>query len=503
MMTERPFAAACIVLAAFAAGAVGTAAAELVADGLVRVLLAVSVAGLGVGALALSAGRPWTPPVLPGVGAGLVVFGAFLAGGASFGVSSPYLVILLAFGLPALAALATRVVAGFGVLAPIVVVLLMVTASAGQNAVSLTMLAVAVAGGAVMLAAPAVLAGAVPGDLAGATAGTAVAIAGLGASPLGALVDPRLLLRPPAAVVFGAVAVAAVLLMVAVARRDLAGGLLAASVFVLAPASVAHVVVPAVVAVVALVAVRVPAVRSALVGVPGALRADRPTDAAATAACAVVAATGLVLVVLALPDWPVTGFLVGFVLLVAGLLAYFLPGSHGAALSVVTLVALLLALRDAGPGVVVLAVVFLPLSHRHPRPPVFAATAFLLLGLDFGDATGWLVLLVGAVAAVLALWGPFVAVGQAVGTVALAMSAFGPAPTGWQAALTVLALVLVVSTARRPSAALAVAAAVTVFDGLRLVGPDPARLAVVTWCLVVAAVALVVAALAASRAVRV
>jgi len=493
---ERPFAAASAVLAAFALGAAVTAAFELLGNDAVRVLLALFVAGVGLGVLAVRADHEWTRafgrPVLRGVGVGLVVLGAYLAGGA-FGLPSPYVVALVALAL-----LATRALASFGVLAPIVVALLMVAASAGQTAVSLTMLVVAVVGVVVVLAAPA---GAAWGDLAGATAGMAVTVAvGLGTSSLVvAGVSARLPRQPSGGILVAIVVVAAVLLMVAMVRRDLVSGLLAGSVLVVSPESVALAVVSATVAVVALLAVRVPAVRSALVGVPAALRPSRPSDAAATAACAVVAATALVLAALALGNV----LLIVFALVVAGALAYFLPGSHGAALSVVTLVALLLALRDVSSGLVALAIavaVALPLLRRHPRPPVFAAAAYLLLGvlgqlLDLPSA-GWFVvlllplLLVGVPAAVLALRGPHVAVGQALGTLVLAMSAvllagrtgaLTLAPTdsyhlralGTPAAIValtvmVLALVLVVSTARRPSPALAVAAVAAVFGGLRL-----------------------------------
>jgi len=611
----EPVAAAFAVLAALVLGMAAVAASGLIADHVLRFVLAIGVATVGlVVARAARADhrrtRAFGRPVLRGAGSGLVVLGAYLLGNTLVGMllpdrvtpdslPSPYLVVLLAHGLPALAALAVAVTvsrawtAGAGVLLPVVVALLMIVASAGPTEVSLAMLAVAAAGCAVALAAPA---RATWGDLAGATAGMAVTFAyGAGTSPLGVLAmvelgAPPAQLRPvgvpdadaQVAIVFGAVVVATVLVLVAVARRHLAGGLLAGSVFLMSTAAAyggylredllgTFALVPAVLAVVALVALRVPRVRSALAAVPAALRAHRPSGATAAAACAVVAATALVvLAVRGLPEWPVTGALIVLALLIAGALAYFLPAPTGAALAVVTLLAVAVAhpwarlARDVSPGTYALielataAAAALPLLFRHPRPSVFAAAAYLLLDTLSGmlaallgvagsqpsaDPTGPVVvlllplLLVGLPAAVLALRGPHVAVGQALGALVLGMSAFLPlklshaalsdgaltvvldplTPTdsshatyllrglGTPAALValtlmVLALVLVASTARRPSAPLAAAAAVTLFGGLRLVTALVGSAdELFTWCLVVAAVALVVAALAAAR----
>jgi hypothetical protein len=262
-----------------------------------------------------------------------------------------------------------------------------------------------------------------------------------------------------------------------------------------------------------------------------------------------VAAAAVVFVVLAMPvfGWPawVQGAIALVVLVAAGALGYWLPGTPGTAGSIVALLGLglgspwarLLAGTWASAsqteriitGVLDLgaaAALAWYLTRRHPRPAVFAAAAYTLAGsaaaflgpllfdADYFTAGAppfrsdlapvaivALPLLLLALAAIAAVVRGHLAVGQAVGAVAIAVAGFLPlkvligqftggsvdgyalqvaldpfTPTDWLQTSTafrevtgpvlvavlvmvLLALVLATSLARRPSAALAGAVA--------------------------------------------
>jgi hypothetical protein len=471
-------------------------------------LIAVAVAAVGAG-LSLLPGVP----LGRAIGTGLLVFGVHLLGVALTGVAAPRDragVALLLTGLTALAALGLAVtrmrvwLVVAGVLVPVTAVAAFVPAGAGRTGVSAALLVVAVLFTAVVVAAPR---GAAWGDLAGAAAATAATFAfGAGSAPVGALFRlPWVAFEagpPPHGLAAAAFLVAVVLVLLAVARRDPATGLLAALVVTQPAATSAPVVLPVLVpvAVVALVAVRVPAVRSALAAVPVALRRGSPPAARAAAWAAAVAAAALVAATLPFPGVPALVALV-----VAGPLAHFLPTGAGSALAVVAMVGLALArpwhhlVAEAG---VAGALAFLtavaaiwPLTRRHPTPAVLAAAAYLLLVvlpravvLDGAPVVALLfpLVLLGVPSAVLAVRPRTAPGAQAVGAVVLGAAVLLPAAvsrpvasgplvptlardlTGGSGAstavvLTLVALVfaLVVSTAWRPSAPLAVAAALT------------------------------------------
>lgn len=438
---------------------------------------------------------PFGTPVVRGIGSGLIVLGVYLFASAlmvwvAVGSNAErVLLVLVLYVPPALAALllaATGMRVWTGAAGILVVAVAATVAGmivGNQLTMAIPMLVVAVLLTVAAVVAPA---GASWGDLVGAAAATATTYAaGIGFSLVGALVLQQVpgwnaaeLVLPATFVqvvcTFGAVLLATVLILVATARRDPATGLVAASVVVL-PTSVVllsfdtwrpYVWVPLVVLVVALVGLRVPAVRAALAAVPSALRERRPSGATTAAACAVVA--GAALVVFAVrglaeldASWRLTGVLAAALLLVAGALAYFLPGVAGAALAVVALVGLFLARPWANllldgptePGTGVLGMVELAtalaaawaLGSRHARPAVLAAAAYLLLGTlpdvlapllglsgdRSPDPTGHaavLVLplvLVGLPAAVLS-WGRPAARWQAVGAVVLGATVLLP-----------------------------------------------------------------------------
>jgi hypothetical protein len=331
------------------------------------------------------------------------------------------------------------------------------------------------------------------GNLAAAAGAMAAGYAfGAGSSPFGTLgagqagtqtVDPN-----PAGALDGAVGdvilalaliVAAVLVLVAVLRRDVAGGILAGSVFTVIPIFAGAerldfatpwvgTGVAALVVVAALAAARLPAVRA---GFARLIAAARSAGAPAAAACGAVIAVALVVfVVQTLPLFDVEPWVQGVLglvlLLVAGALAYALPGTAGAAAAVAVLVGLQLfslwprllwafwegqrvgyVLSGILGFVTAVAAAWL-FTARHRRVAVTAAAAYVLAGslaafigaLAAGGefdphAAGSTVAVVAlvlplfliGVAAAIAAWGTrFVAHGQAVGAVVLAAGGFLP-----------------------------------------------------------------------------
>lgn len=441
-VVTRPFAPPLVVAAALVFGWAVALGVDGLRGGTVRVLVAVGVAAVGAGVALL----PDVGLVGRGAGTGLVVLGAGLAGTT---LGEPGLV--LAVVLAGLACTGMPVwISGAGVFVAVVLP-------------DAALLAVAAVLTVVVVGAPA---RAWWGDLAGAAAGMAVV----------------------SQTSVAAVAIAAVLLMAAVVRRDLVAGLLAATVLVV-PAS-AHVWPLVVVVVVALVAIRVPRVRALVTRLP-ALRGTRP--AYATAGAAVVAAGGLAWIALHLQ----IGWLTLVAALVAAALGHWLPVPSGPALAVVALVVLGVARPfDVAVLDLLTVLVAVPLLLRHPVPPVFAAAAYLVLrGVPWLDPVVPLAV-VGGAAAVLAFGRRTAATGQAIGAVVLGTVAFGPfigLPDVREPLLLVLVFVLGVSTGWRPSAPLAVTAALALY-ALTTSADVPVVLA-----LLVAAAALAVAAVFANR----
>lgn len=393
-----------MVAAALVFGAAVVVGFASVTGDVVRVLVAVAVAAVGVGVRLL----PDADGTVRTVGTALVAVGAGLLGS----VADPDLV---RYGLPALVLLALAATgppvwaSGAGVLVVLAV-----------SPVPLLAILPAV----VVVFAPR---RARWGDFAGAVAGAAL----LGeVSVVAALV-------------------AAVLLMTAAVRRDLVTGLLAVTVLV--TPEPAHAWPLAGIVVLALVAIRFPRVRDLVT------RGIRPAYAAAGAA--VVAASGLVGIALQVQ----VGWLTLVTALVAAALGHWLPVPAGPALAVVALVALGVARPFDAPVLDLLTVlVAVPLLVRHPTPPVFAAAAFLVLRV-----VPWVdpvvpVLIVGVVAAALAFGRTTAAIGQAVGAVVLGAVALGPTEVR-EPALLVLVFALGVSTGWRPSAPLAVTAALALY----------------------------------------
>jgi hypothetical protein len=458
-------------IAALLFGAAGTTALLAVSEGIATLLVAVVVAIVGVAVAAI--------PAVRGAGVGLTVLGAHLVGVAVVAVAGVAPILYaLAYGLPMIAMVVFAVrgvlacATGAGLLLPVVV---LIGATSGTVAVAdTTSLAVGMLVGAVVLTVVVVVAPdrAWWGHLAGAAAATSATVAfGMGGSPVEALITFRWpAVATPAgqiAIMTGALAVAAVLVMVAAIRRDVVTGLVAATVFAApvldavtgavtgrpapAPTHIAMAVPLAVVIVVAVLAVRLYPLRGWLAEAPGALRGRTPTSATTAAAAAAVVACALVaFTVQALPALGVGGSPQGAMilaaLLVAGALAHFLPAPAGAATAVVTLVGFAVtwpwARLVASPGVTVLVevattvVVVGVLVRRHPQPAVFAAAAYLVIGtlarlLGYAGAWPFAVLvlpllLVGLPAALLAWQERTARVALAVGAVVLGAAMYLP-----------------------------------------------------------------------------
>jgi hypothetical protein len=449
---------------------------------------------------------------LRGIGTSLAVLGAYLAGLAALAMAvsggllddadsgSVFLVVFLVYGTPALALLVLAATgmrawtAGAGAVSTMLVVLVMNAANASVAAVSITMLVAAVALALVVLRAPAESAW---GNVAAAAGAMAAGYAfGAGTSPFGTLgagqagtqtVDPNpagaLDVTVGGVVLALALIVTAVLVLVAVVRRDVAGGILAGSVVTIVPAFAGPTsmiltarwvgvgvvaLVVALVVVTALVAARLPAVRA---GFTRLIAAARSAGAPAAAACgAVIAVALVVLVVQTLPLFAFEPWVQGVIglalLLVAGALAYALPGAAGAAAAVAVLIGLHLfpvwprllwafwegaragfALSGVLTFVTAVAAAWLFMA-RHRRVAVSAAAAYVVAGsgaylisaLAVGsqvdsasDAATVAVVamvlplfLIGVVAAVAAWSTRFAAYGQAVGAVVLAAGGFLP-----------------------------------------------------------------------------
>jgi len=316
---RAPAASAFVVLAALLAGAGALAVSSVSGSGFLRLAIAVVLVGGGYWVtrsvrdgqqpFALAIGRP----VLRGIGTSYVLLGAYLGGLALLTASipdgavidgdsagpSPTVVILMVYGIPALALLALATTgmrawtAAAGALLPMIAVLLMAQAGAATAVVSVTMLVVAAALTVVVTRIPA---DETWGNLASAAAAMATSFAfGAGSSPFGTLGTTQLAGAPesgPAGqlsagalivVLGGSLLIAAFLVLLAIARHDLAGGLLAGSIFTLPPvllstwlppgsrwpteAVVALAGAPALIALVAVLAIRLPDFREAIIAV--------------------------------------------------------------------------------------------------------------------------------------------------------------------------------------------------------------------------------------------
>jgi len=328
-----PVASAVVVLATFFVGAGALAVSSVMSSNVGRLVIAVVLVVVGwlvtrpardqLHSLTLAIGSH----VLRGAGTALVVLGAYLGGLAALTASipdepiligesaglSPDAVVLMVYGIPTLALLAVATTgirawtAGAGAALPMIAVLLMANGGAGTEVVSVTML---VAGLVLAVLVVRTRGGSPWGDLASAAAAMATSFAfGAGTSPFGTLGATQLAGAPetgPAgrlsagaliAVLAGSLLVAAVLVLVSVARRDLAGGVLAGSIFAMPPvllatwlppgarwpteALVALAGVPAVVAIIGMVAIRIPRVRDALIAAlpgPAPATVDREPD---------------------------------------------------------------------------------------------------------------------------------------------------------------------------------------------------------------------------------
>jgi hypothetical protein len=319
---DRPRAAgasAFVVVAGLLVGAGAVAASSVLGSDLLRLAIAlVLVVG---GALLARPARDERHSlvvaiggaVLRGIGTSYVLLGAYLGGLAILTASipdgtvlsgepdgpSPTVTILMVYGIPALAllALATTGIrawtAAAGALLPMIVVLIMAQGGASTAIVSVTMLVIGLALTVVVIRSPA---DATWGNLASAAAAMATSFAfGAGTSPFGTLGATQLAGAPEASpagrlsasalivVLAGALLVAALLLLIAIARRDVAGGIIAGSIFTMPPvllatwlppgsrwpteATVALAGVPALIALAAVLAIRLPGLREAIIAV--------------------------------------------------------------------------------------------------------------------------------------------------------------------------------------------------------------------------------------------
>jgi hypothetical protein len=312
-----PVASAFVVLAGLLAGAGALAVSSVLSSDLLRLVIALVfvVGGVWVVRPARDPEQPLTlaigAHVLRGIGTAYVLLGAYLGGLALLTASipdspvlvgepagpSPTFVILMVYGIPALALLALATIgmrawaAAAGALLPMIAVLLMAQGGAGTAVVSVTMLVVGAVLAVVVIR---TAADSTWGNLASAAGAMATSFAfGAGTSPFGTLgatqlagatgTGPAGRLSAGALIVVlaGALLVAAVLLLVAVARRDVAGGVLAGSIFTMPPillstwlpagsrwpveAIIALTGVPVLVALTAALAIRLPRLREAIV----------------------------------------------------------------------------------------------------------------------------------------------------------------------------------------------------------------------------------------------
>jgi hypothetical protein len=312
--TRSSVASAVVVVGAFLVGAGAVAVSSVLSNSFLRLLIALVLllGGWWITRPARDEGHPLTlalgSPVLRGVGTSYVVLGAYLGGlglltatladlsGASGGPSLT-VVILMVYGTPAIALLAVAFAgmrawsAGAGAVLTMIAVLLMSNAGATASVISITMLVLGALLTVIVWRAPGRAAW---GDLASAAGAMAASFAfGAGTSPfssLGATQVAGVSEATPAgalsgaaltAVLAGSLLVAAVLLLLAVARRDLAGGVLVGSILAMPPlllsmslpvGGIRHatviaplVGVPALVALTAMIAIRIPRFRDAMV----------------------------------------------------------------------------------------------------------------------------------------------------------------------------------------------------------------------------------------------
>lgn len=418
--------------------------------------------------------RPLGMPVERALGAAATLFGADLvatavnaaivdAASEEFTPPSPTLLAVIRYGLPlvVLVAMAFGGLAagpvGTGLVLPVAVAVVLAMQVPDSQTVAVVMLVIA------MLALLLALA---PGNGPRARFATIVgAVAasyavGAGTSPMGALdvvTGQAGTSAPGVNVVIPALglAVTAVLLAMAVRRRDAAGGLVAALTFAAPPAVFAGprpvpghevlLIVPAVVVLVAAAA--------------WATRRLRPPIALAAIGMAL-----LVFTVQALPTlgWPgrVTGVVALVVFAAIVVLAMRLPGLPGAVPAAAALVAVtvappwyrLVAGDQPGTtayvvtglvGVVAAGAAVWVVVKRHPRPGVIAAATYCVMGTlaqslfwtamaaAISTYATWAVLIefgplvvLGAIAAVFAMRGRLLAAAQAAGAVVLAVTGF-------------------------------------------------------------------------------
>ncbi|HEX2130623.1 MAG TPA: hypothetical protein VHH15_03620 [Actinophytocola sp.] len=147
-----PAAAAVVVVAAFVVGVGAVGASSVLASAWLRVLLALALVAAGWAVARAADSSALGDRLLRGIGTSFAVLGAYLLGLALLTAavpSSPVAVVLLVYGIPALALLAAATTgmrawsAGAGAIQPMLAVLLLATAGVGAAAVSVTMLVVA------------------------------------------------------------------------------------------------------------------------------------------------------------------------------------------------------------------------------------------------------------------------------------------------------------------------------------------------------------------------
>ncbi|OLF10102.1 hypothetical protein BLA60_16735 [Actinophytocola xinjiangensis] len=324
------------VLAAFVVGVGALGGSSVMSSPVPRVVVALLllVAGWPVLRPARDPAHPLTravgAPVLRGIGSSLVVLGGYLLGMAMLTavvaepVTSVFLFVLLVYGCPALTLVVVAASTGMrawavgaGALLPMLLVLLLIAVDVTATAVSVTTLVLA-------LVLTAVVVRSDPAAVWSSAASVAAAMSasfafGAGSSPFGSLgttqfggaADPAAVDQTvgPQLVAALALLTGAFLLILAVLRRDLPTGILAATTFATPPVflrqdqsfatwqsntTIVVLVVPVVLAVIALVALRVHSVRRALTALvpigadpaggpasrPGSPQAGGPTAAA-------------------------------------------------------------------------------------------------------------------------------------------------------------------------------------------------------------------------------
>ncbi|MBP2330584.1 hypothetical protein JOF56_010969 [Kibdelosporangium banguiense] len=519
----RPHAPGVAGFVAVAAALAGTAALVLYGWSLAEgwqllIALAMIVTGVVVARPAADPDvrRTWVLGrwVLTGIGVAGVVLGTYRAGialvalsipdrtslfGAQPAMPPPVVILLLLYGVPLIALIILAVrgqatgLVGAGLIVPVLAVSILAVAGADVSVIAIVSLVVVVA-----CVPVAVLSASAWGSFAILIGLMAASFAvGAGVSPFGTLTTStsRPATRATEAeeaagtlpdglvpvVLVVALGAAAVLLALAVARRDVAGGLVGGALFSVPPAqllistlmtgealhtsrSLALAAIPLVALVLGLAGWRASALRDAIARILR-LPAAHPAGFAAAAGIAAVVLMVHSLAAFGLPS-RVAGVITLVVLAAAILLAVRLPGTPGAVLAGVSLVGLQLGspwLRvfngDQGVsngflgwkiaaivGLIAAMAVAVVLIIRHRQAGVWAAAAYLLAGsiaevlwtllgaerVMFGGAgeiEALLVLvlpllLLGVPAAVAALRGS--AAGQAAGAVLLAVGAFIP-----------------------------------------------------------------------------